>query len=91
MLLISQWVADASIPAIGLPVEDAYSTLWGKTSEGLKYIYENHLNEADWFIKADDDTYIIDSHLSMTLYSYSAVTLDSIRFILFFFQVCCRG
>lgn len=41
---------------VALPVKEGRGTLWDKTRSALQYIYNHHFNEADWFIKADDDS-----------------------------------
>ena len=51
------------LPAIGLPVEEGRDNLFMKTQLALKYLLKNHKNEADWFLKADDDTFIIIENL----------------------------
>ena len=55
---------DSSLPAFGLAIgEESRSKLWKKVKHALRYIYEHHLNEFDWFFKADDDTYVIMENL----------------------------
>lgn len=70
---------DKSLDSIALNVSGDNPTMtWGKTKRAFQYIYQHYRNDADWFLKADDDTYVILENLRYFLYAYS--TNDPIYF-----------
>ncbi|XP_055923161.1 glycoprotein-N-acetylgalactosamine 3-beta-galactosyltransferase 1-like isoform X2 [Eupeodes corollae] len=63
---------DQDLGAVDVGVEDSHDNLWTKTREAFRYVYENLLHEGEWFLKADDDTYIVMENLRYLLYGYDA-------------------
>ncbi|GFR69425.1 glycoprotein-N-acetylgalactosamine 3-beta-galactosyltransferase 1-like [Elysia marginata] len=52
-------VENTTFPVVGLNVSEGREHLTAKSMRAFKYLYDHHLDDADWFIKADDDTYVI--------------------------------
>ncbi|XP_057380449.1 glycoprotein-N-acetylgalactosamine 3-beta-galactosyltransferase 1-like [Daphnia carinata] len=63
---------DETLPAVALPVGEGRENLWGKTREAYRYVWEHYREQADWFMKADDDTYVVLENLRYMLSSYNS-------------------
>lgn len=61
-LLFMSTTEDPELESIALPVQEGRNNLWAKTKEAFIHIYKHHLDEADWFLKADDDTYVYEKN-----------------------------
>ncbi|KAL5277677.1 C1GALT1.2 family protein [Megaselia abdita] len=59
---------------IALPMRQQHMYLWGRTKAAYSYIYKNYFNDYDWFVKADDDTYMIVENLRYMLYQYDPLS-----------------
>ncbi|XP_053614004.1 glycoprotein-N-acetylgalactosamine 3-beta-galactosyltransferase 1-like isoform X2 [Plodia interpunctella] len=78
ILLFMSTGNDQRLPTVKLQTHEGKFMLWGKTQAAMRYIYTNYLNQAEWFLKADDDTYVIVENLKYMLNDYN--TNDPIYF-----------
>uniref|UniRef100_A0A3Q2ZSK5 N-acetylgalactosaminide beta-1,3-galactosyltransferase n=1 Tax=Kryptolebias marmoratus TaxID=37003 RepID=A0A3Q2ZSK5_KRYMA len=60
-------VEDPSFPTVGLGTKEGRDQLYWKTIRAFHYVYEHHVDDADWFLKADDDTFVVVDNLRWIL------------------------
>uniref|UniRef100_A0A8C3UV72 Glycoprotein-N-acetylgalactosamine 3-beta-galactosyltransferase 1 n=1 Tax=Catharus ustulatus TaxID=91951 RepID=A0A8C3UV72_CATUS len=58
-------------PAVGLGVPEGRAQLYWKTIRALQYVQRHHRHSADWFLKADDDTFVVLDNLRWLLAAHS--------------------
>ena len=56
---------DPELGAISMSEASGYDQVWGKVKAAFKWAHDNHLNEFDWILKADDDSYVILENLRL--------------------------
>ena len=63
VLLIASDTEDKEHDTIPINITEGRKHLTMKTMKTFDYIYQHHMDDADWFMKADDDTYVIVENL----------------------------
>ncbi|XP_076094875.1 glycoprotein-N-acetylgalactosamine 3-beta-galactosyltransferase 1-like isoform X1 [Mytilus galloprovincialis] len=70
ILIFISSVTNTSFPTVGLNISEGREHLTGKTMQAFRYVYEHYKDQADWFMKADDDTFVILENLRYFLKDY---------------------
>uniref|UniRef100_A0A2P2I6U7 Glycoprotein-N-acetylgalactosamine 3-beta-galactosyltransferase 1 n=1 Tax=Hirondellea gigas TaxID=1518452 RepID=A0A2P2I6U7_9CRUS len=63
---------DPELGSIAATQDEGREYLWQKTKNAFQYIYQHHLQDADWFFKADDDTFVIMENLRLMLSEHNS-------------------
>ncbi|EHB15960.1 Glycoprotein-N-acetylgalactosamine 3-beta-galactosyltransferase 1 [Heterocephalus glaber] len=64
------WVM-TDFPTVGLKTKEGRDQLYWKTIKAFQCVHDHYLEDADWFMKADDNTYVILDNLRWLLSKYS--------------------
>ncbi|XP_023036447.1 glycoprotein-N-acetylgalactosamine 3-beta-galactosyltransferase 1 [Drosophila willistoni] len=61
---------DAELGAVNLHVKEKRGNLYAKVRAGFAYVHEHYGEDYDWYLKADDDTFVIMENLRWFLYPF---------------------
>lgn len=68
-------MSDRLFPTVGLGTKEGSDTLYWKMILAFHYVYKHHTDKADWFLKADDDIYVVLDNLRWILQNNSVEEL----------------
>ncbi|EMP42688.1 Glycoprotein-N-acetylgalactosamine 3-beta-galactosyltransferase 1-B [Chelonia mydas] len=71
VVLFMSSVRDDGFPAVGLDTKEGRDQLYWKTIRAFQYVHQHHLEQADWFLKADDDTFVVLDNLRWLLANHT--------------------
>ncbi|XP_074977701.1 glycoprotein-N-acetylgalactosamine 3-beta-galactosyltransferase 1-B isoform X2 [Caretta caretta] len=71
VVLFMSSVQDDGFPAVGLDTKEGRDQLYWKTIRAFQYVHQHHLEQADWFLKADDDTFVVLDNLRWLLANHT--------------------
>ncbi|KAM8977547.1 glycoprotein-N-acetylgalactosamine 3-beta-galactosyltransferase 1-like [Pelodytes ibericus] len=71
VVLFMSSVTNESFPTIGLDTKEGRDQLYWKTIRAFQYVHKHYFDQADWFFKADDDTYVVVDNLRWMLSNYT--------------------
>jgi glycoprotein-N-acetylgalactosamine 3-beta-galactosyltransferase len=58
---------DPKMPFVYLNITEDYFRITDKTLKTIEYVYDNLMNDFDWLVRANDDTYMIVENLRLFL------------------------
>ncbi|XP_020801466.1 glycoprotein-N-acetylgalactosamine 3-beta-galactosyltransferase 1-like [Drosophila serrata] len=61
---------DKELGAINVNVLEKRRHLFRKVRKAVKYVFQNFVEDYDWFLKVEDDTFVIMENLRLLLYPY---------------------
>ncbi|KAM4045478.1 glycoprotein-N-acetylgalactosamine 3-beta-galactosyltransferase 1-like [Anomaloglossus baeobatrachus] len=72
IVLFMSSTTNKMFPTIGLDTQEGRDQLYWKTIRAFQYIHKGYLDMADWFLKTDDDTYVVVENLQWMLSNYTS-------------------
>jgi glycoprotein-N-acetylgalactosamine 3-beta-galactosyltransferase len=73
-LILASDTTDPILGTIAMQAEATYHNLWNKLNETLHHVYYHYRDDYDWFLKVDDDSYVIVENLKAFLMSKAAAS-----------------
>lgn len=87
-LIFTDTPLDSSVPHLYFPLMGTRDHSWEKIRRVFRYVYEVLGNRYDWYLRADDDSYVIIDNARKLVSEYDAKKALVLGFRWGFFEVC---